>query len=39
VKQAIIDGVAEEAAGRSVPELARWRDDKLIEILEVTGHD
>jgi carnitine 3-dehydrogenase len=37
LQRQIIDGVAEEAAGRSVPELARWRDDKLIEILRVVG--
>ncbi len=37
LQQKIIDGVDEEAAGRSVPELARWRDDKLIEILRVVG--
>jgi carnitine 3-dehydrogenase len=37
VQKLIIDGVAEEAAGRSVADLARWRDEKLVEILEVTG--
>jgi 3-hydroxyacyl-CoA dehydrogenase len=33
----IIDGVAEEAAGRSIADLQRWRDRKLIEILKVAG--
>jgi carnitine 3-dehydrogenase len=37
VQQLIIDGVAEEAAGRSVADLARWRDEKLVDILRVTG--
>jgi carnitine 3-dehydrogenase len=37
VQQLIIEGVAEEAAGRSVADLARWRDEKLVEILQVTG--
>jgi 3-hydroxyacyl-CoA dehydrogenase len=37
VQQRIIDGVAEEAAGRSIAELARWRDEKLVEILRVSG--
>jgi 3-hydroxyacyl-CoA dehydrogenase len=36
-KQTIIDGVAEEAAGRSIADLQRWRDRKLIEILKVAG--
>jgi len=36
-KQKIIDGVAEEAAGRSIADLQRWRDRKLIEILKVAG--
>jgi carnitine 3-dehydrogenase len=35
VQQKIVEGVAEEAKGRSVPEIARWRDEKLVEILEV----
>jgi len=35
VQQLIIDGVTEEAAGRSVADLARWRDEKLVEILRV----
>jgi len=36
-QQAIIDGVTEEAAGRSMADLQRWRDRKLIEILRVSG--
>ena len=36
-KQTFIDGVTEEAAGRSIADLQRWRDRKLIEILKVTG--
>ena len=36
-QQAIVEGVAEEAAGRSMDELRRWRDRKLIEILRVAG--
>jgi len=36
-RQKIIDGVAEEAAGRSIADLQRWRDRKLIEILKVAG--
>jgi carnitine 3-dehydrogenase len=35
VQRKIVEGVAEEAKGRSVPEIARWRDEKLVEILEV----
>lgn len=35
VQQLIIDGVTEEAAGRSIADLARWRDEKLVEILRV----
>jgi 3-hydroxyacyl-CoA dehydrogenase len=37
VQKTIIDGVAEEAAGRSMADLQRWRDRKLIEILKVAG--
>ncbi len=33
----IIDGVAEEAGRRSIADLQRWRDRKLIEILKVAG--
>ena len=36
-QQAIIDGVTEEAAGRSMADLQRWRDRKLIEILRISG--
>ena len=36
-QQKIIDGVAKEAAGRSISDLQRWRDRKLIEILKVAG--
>jgi len=34
VRQAIIDGVAEEAAGRSIPELEARRDDGLMALLK-----
>lgn len=37
VQQLIIDGVTEEAAGRSIADLVRWRDEKLVEILRVAG--
>ena len=36
-QKAIIDGVTEEAAGRSMDDLRRWRDRTLIEILRVSG--
>jgi 3-hydroxyacyl-CoA dehydrogenase len=36
-QEAIIDGVTEEVAGRSMDDLRRWRDRKLIEILRVSG--
>ena len=36
-QQKIIDGVAEEAAGRSMDDLRRWRDRKLIDILKIAG--
>jgi 3-hydroxyacyl-CoA dehydrogenase len=36
-QQKIIDGVAEEAAGRNMDDLRRWRDRKLIDILKVAG--
>ena len=36
-QKTIIDGVTEEAAGRSMDDLRRWRDRKLIEILRVSG--
>ncbi|MGE0722944.1 MAG: 3-hydroxyacyl-CoA dehydrogenase NAD-binding domain-containing protein [Alphaproteobacteria bacterium] len=34
LRKRIIDGVAEEARGRSIPELAKERDTKLVAILE-----
>ena len=37
VQKVIIDGVAEEAGGRSIADLQRWRDRKLIDILKVSG--
>jgi 3-hydroxyacyl-CoA dehydrogenase len=37
VQKAIINGVTEEAASRSMTDLQRWRDRKLIEILKVSG--
>jgi carnitine 3-dehydrogenase len=37
VQRRIIDGVAEEAAGRDVQELASWRDEKLVALLETLG--
>jgi carnitine 3-dehydrogenase len=37
VQKVIINGVTEEAAGRSMADLQRWRDSKLIEILKVSG--
>jgi 3-hydroxyacyl-CoA dehydrogenase len=37
VQQLIIDGVTQEAGDRSVADLARWRDEKLVEILKVAG--
>jgi hypothetical protein len=37
VQQKIIEGVAEEAGARDVPALARWRDEKLVELLKVVG--
>ncbi len=37
VQKIIIDGVADETGGRSMAELRRWRDRKLIEILRVTA--
>jgi carnitine 3-dehydrogenase len=36
-QRAIIDGVNDEAAGRSIDDLRRWRDRKLIDILKVSG--
>src|SRR5262245_7011489 len=37
VQKTIIDGVAEEAGSRSISDLERWRDRKLIDILKVSG--
>ncbi len=37
VQQVIIDGVAKEASGRTISELQKWRDRKLIEILKVSA--
>jgi carnitine 3-dehydrogenase len=37
VQKKIIDGVAAEAAGRTISDLQKWRDRKLIEILKVSG--
>jgi len=37
VRQLIVDGVAAEAGPRSIGDLQRWRDRKLIEILKVSG--
>lgn len=37
VQQAVIDGVAEEAGGRSIADLQRWRDRKLIDVLKATA--
>lgn len=36
VQKTIIDGVAEEAGGRSIADLQRWRDRKLIDILKIS---
>jgi len=36
-QQKIIDGVAEQAAGRSIADLQRWRDRKLIDILKAAA--
>ncbi|MFA6267231.1 MAG: 3-hydroxyacyl-CoA dehydrogenase NAD-binding domain-containing protein [Pseudolabrys sp.] len=37
VKDLIIEGVAEEAGTRSIEDLQKWRDRKLIEILKVSS--
>ena len=34
-KQALAEGVEEEMKGRSLAELTRWRDEKLVGILKV----
>ena len=33
LQQRLAEGVAEEAAGRSVEDLARWRDEALVRLL------
>jgi hypothetical protein len=37
VQKQIIDGVADEAGSRTIADLQRWRDRKLIDILKVVG--
>jgi 3-hydroxyacyl-CoA dehydrogenase len=37
VQKMIIDGVAQEAGGRTIADLQQWRDRKLIEILKVSA--
>jgi carnitine 3-dehydrogenase len=37
LQQAIIKGVAEEAGSRTIGDLQKWRDRKLIDILKVSG--
>jgi hypothetical protein len=37
VQKKIIDGVADEAAGRSIADLQKWRDRKLIDILRISA--
>ena len=37
VQKVIIDGVAAEAGSRSIADLQRWRDRKLIDILKVSA--
>ena len=37
VQKMIIDGVAKEAGSRSIADLQRWRDRKLIDILKVSA--
>jgi 3-hydroxyacyl-CoA dehydrogenase len=37
VRKMIIEGVADEAGARTVPDLQRWRDRKLIDILKVSA--
>jgi carnitine 3-dehydrogenase len=36
VQKKIIDGVAEEAGSRTIADLQRWRDRKLVDILRVS---
>ena len=37
VSRVIIDGVAEEAGSRSIADLQKWRDRKLIDILKISA--
>jgi 3-hydroxyacyl-CoA dehydrogenase len=37
VQKTIVDGVGKEAAGRTIGDLQKWRDRKLIEILKVSA--
>jgi carnitine 3-dehydrogenase len=37
VQKMIIDGVAEEAGNRTIADLQRWRDRKLIDILKTAA--
>jgi 3-hydroxyacyl-CoA dehydrogenase len=37
LQKKIIDGVADEAAGRSIADLQKWRDRKLIDVLKVSA--
>jgi 3-hydroxyacyl-CoA dehydrogenase len=37
IQRTIIDGVGKEAAGRTIGDLQKWRDRKLIEILKVSA--
>ena len=37
LQKAIIDGVAQEAGSRTIGDLQKWRDRKLIDILKVSG--
>jgi hypothetical protein len=37
VQKTIIDGVAQEAGSRTIADLQRWRDRKLIDILKVSA--
>jgi 3-hydroxyacyl-CoA dehydrogenase len=39
VRKKIIDGVADEAAGRTIGDLQKWRDRKLIDILKVSASE
>ena len=38
IKQALIDGIEAEAAGRSVADLEAERDRFLIDLLQLRGH-